>query len=51
MRENWTNIPQEKLDEFEETMEDFGQPADPDWFDGKRIDEIAFCSYLLKNIL
>lgn len=49
MRENWTNIPQEKLDEFEETMEDFGQPADPDWFDGKRIDEIAFCSYLLKK--
>ena len=47
MKEDWTNIPQDKMEAFEETMTAFGQAADPDWFDGTKIDEIAFCSYLL----
>ena len=49
MKEDWTNIPQEKMKKFEETMEAFGETTDPDWFDGKKIDEITFCSYLLEK--
>lgn len=49
MKEDWTDMPQEKMEAFEETMEAFGQAAEPDWFDGNRIDEIAFCACLLEK--
>lgn len=49
MKEDWTTVPQDKMREFEETMAVFGQAADPDWFDGTKIDEIAFCTYLLEK--
>ena len=49
MKEDWNNISQDKMKEFKKTMEAFGQAADPDWFDGTKIDEIAFCSWLLEK--
>ena len=49
MKEDWTDLPQEKMKAFEETMEAFGQAADPEWFDGNRIDEVAFCACLLEK--
>ena len=49
MKEDWTDLPQEKMKAFEETMETFGQAADPEWFDGNRIDEVAFCACLLEK--
>ena len=49
MKEDWNNISQDKMKELKKTMEAFGQAADPDWFDGTKIDEIAFCSWLLEK--
>ncbi|MCD8150475.1 MAG: DNA primase, partial [Clostridiales bacterium] len=47
MKSELKDLPPQKLAELDKTIAMFNPNEPPEWFDGSKIDEIAFCEYYL----